>query len=361
VSIVDDAAFTPAVDSGTPAMGVFDDTGPDSVDEGDAGVLRMSGNRSLYIVVRDAAGNERGLNITSSNEAAVKATLADSNVQVLGTPTVTGTSVVSGTSVVDVNSIAAGNNNIGNIDVLTLIPGTSANQLGKAEDAAHATGDTGVLLLGVRNDGGIALAGSSGDYIPLGTDSSGNLRVQAAVQPGVDIGDVTVNNDTLEVVGDVANDAAAAGNPVLIGARANAETPSTVADADAVYLWADQAGRLMVTDGHPDPEAPTYVNVIASSDTAVVATPGTSLALHIRSVMISNASSTDTPLVALREGSSGSSGAIRSMGRPAVDGGGFVWDYGADGWELAANTGLTCNLSASGNIYVNVLDYYISS
>lgn len=43
----DDTAFTPGTDVGVPVMGLFDDTATDSVDEGDAGILRMTGNRIL--------------------------------------------------------------------------------------------------------------------------------------------------------------------------------------------------------------------------------------------------------------------------------------------------------------------------
>lgn len=45
-----------------------------------------------------------------------------------------------------------------------------------AEDSAHSSGHMGVMGLAVRNDAGTALAGTDGDYIPLSTDSSGNLR-----------------------------------------------------------------------------------------------------------------------------------------------------------------------------------------
>lgn len=41
----DDSQFTANVSFGIPAMGLFDDTATDSVDEGDIGVFRMSGNR----------------------------------------------------------------------------------------------------------------------------------------------------------------------------------------------------------------------------------------------------------------------------------------------------------------------------
>src|SRR3990167_5994915 len=63
----DDAAFTPAIDDGAPAFACADETTPDSVDEGDAGCVRMSLNRNLCTVLRDAAGNERGANVDASN------------------------------------------------------------------------------------------------------------------------------------------------------------------------------------------------------------------------------------------------------------------------------------------------------
>jgi hypothetical protein len=66
---------------------------------------------------------------------------------------------------------------IGDVDVTSVTPGTGATSLGKAEDAAHSSGDVGVMALAVRNDAGTALAGTTGDYIPLSTDANGALRV----------------------------------------------------------------------------------------------------------------------------------------------------------------------------------------
>lgn len=54
----------------------------------------------------------------------------------------------------------------GSVTISDITPGTGATDLGKAEDAAHTTGDTGVMALGVRNDGGAASA-ANGDYIPI--------------------------------------------------------------------------------------------------------------------------------------------------------------------------------------------------
>ena len=45
---------------------VFDDTTPVVIEEGDAGYQRMSLNRNAYTVLRDDAGNERGVNVTAA-------------------------------------------------------------------------------------------------------------------------------------------------------------------------------------------------------------------------------------------------------------------------------------------------------
>lgn len=73
--VVDDAAFTPATTSVMMAGFEFDDTTPDSVDEGDAGAARMSARREVYVQLRDAAGNERGLNVDANGDIGVTTAL----------------------------------------------------------------------------------------------------------------------------------------------------------------------------------------------------------------------------------------------------------------------------------------------
>lgn len=48
--------------------------------------------------------------------------------------------------------------------ITSVVPGTGATNLGKAEDAVHASGDVGVMMLGVRTDTPASLAGATGDY-----------------------------------------------------------------------------------------------------------------------------------------------------------------------------------------------------
>lgn len=145
--ITDDAAFTPATTKVIMAGFEFNDTTPDSVNEGDAGAARMSSNRNQYVQIRDNAGNERGLNIDASGRL---------------------TAILAANSGID----------IGDVDVISIIPGTGATNLGKAEDGAHTSGDVGVMLLGVRSDTpNVALAGTDGDYTPLSLYRTGAVRV----------------------------------------------------------------------------------------------------------------------------------------------------------------------------------------
>ncbi len=49
--------------------------------------------------------------------------------------------------------------------------------LDKTEDAAHSSGDKGIMALGVRKDAGTTLAGADGDYAPYQLDQHGGMRV----------------------------------------------------------------------------------------------------------------------------------------------------------------------------------------
>jgi hypothetical protein len=106
------------------------------------------------------------------------------------------------TGVIGLNT---GTNSIGKISDITtsVVPGTSSSHLGKAEDAAHVSGDTGVFILGVRNDANAALTSTDGDYSPIAVDSAGRLGVQthAVSQSGTwNIGTVTTVTGITNVV-----------------------------------------------------------------------------------------------------------------------------------------------------------------
>lgn len=68
----------------------------------------------------------------------------------------------------------------GSVAVTSVVAGTGATNLGKAEDAAHSSGDVGVMGLAVRQDVLASLAGTTGDYTPLSVNRRGALYVADA-------------------------------------------------------------------------------------------------------------------------------------------------------------------------------------
>lgn len=138
---VDDAAFTPATSKICMIGAEVDETGTDSVDEGDGGAVRMSTNRNMYVRIRDNAGNERGLNIDangefqisgSRNAIAVTDNSSSLSVDWAGTAPVTGSGTSTGALRVELPTngtgtvgLNAGTNNIGDVDVLSIAAGTN--------------------------------------------------------------------------------------------------------------------------------------------------------------------------------------------------------------------------------------------
>lgn len=65
---------TNSIGTGIMAVGVlaqFDDVSPTAITENQFGNIRMSANRNAYGTIRDAAGNERGANVTAANALSV--------------------------------------------------------------------------------------------------------------------------------------------------------------------------------------------------------------------------------------------------------------------------------------------------
>lgn len=184
-AMVDDAPFTPATTSGTPAFFMFDDVSPDTVNEGDGGVGRMSANRNQYVQIRDNAGNERGLNVDVNGEIGIGAIRSALPAGTNGIGKLTANSGVTiGSVEIAAAQTLATVTNLATIGT-SVTPGTSAAHLGKAEDAAHASGDTGVAVFAKRTDTAASSSTTDGDYSTLNTDSIGRLwtRPTGSVTP----------------------------------------------------------------------------------------------------------------------------------------------------------------------------------
>lgn len=235
--VVGPAAHDAAV-SGNPILlgAVLDDLSPDTIDDGDIGRLRCDARRNLYVTVRDA-NNERGLRVDAAGAISV---------------TNGGTFVV--------QSQQSGTWNIGTI-TSAIVPGTSATQLGKAEDNPHTSGDTGVFMLAVRSDTAAATGTTDGDYTALVTDSSGRLHVNVgntitvASHAVTNAGTFAVQVDgsaltALQLADDVvyvddADWTATTSKHTLVGGVYQS-SPGTITDGDTGPLRVNENGALHV-------------------------------------------------------------------------------------------------------------------
>ena len=184
------------------------------------------------------------------------------------------------------------------VDVTRVVPGTSATHLGKAEDAAHASGDTGVFVLAVRKDTAGTLAGTDGDYAALAVDANGLLRVNVGSIP------------------------AAARTTDSIGA-------------------APQTGIIMqgLTERTP---VNAVIDAASSGDNTIVAAQGSGNMIRVHQAFLVAAGTVTARF------ESGASGTALSGQMNLVANTGFVLPFSPMGWATtAANTLLNLELSAA--------------
>lgn len=160
----------------------------------------------------------------------------------------------------------------------------SAAGVGKAEDAAHASGDTGIMPLAVRRDTAAASSGTNGDYEPLQTDALGRLRVTGPYLEDV----AAVTGDAGFPAFAVRRDAAAAGagtsgdyEVLSTDALAQLRTARERADTATITTVADNAASVQLIAANTGRRGLTIVNTssailyIAFGATAVIATAHT--------------------------------------------------------------------------------------
>ncbi len=267
----------------------------------------------------------------------------------------------------------------------------TVEELVKAEDAAHSTGDNGIMMLSVRQDTAAALGGTDADYQPLITDANGRLHVldanSAAIKTAVEtlvnaisgtemqvdvvaalpagdnnIGNVdivTMPNVTLaagtntnEVVGDVAHGSPVGGNPLLQGAEARTTNPTAVADGDVVRLQADDTGKLVTTALAPrDLEVHEYTTITSSTSETTILAAGAAGVFHdVKAIIVTNTSATDTELT-IKDATAGTTRLQISC--PANDTRGVVFHQPLKQATAANNwTGTAADSVASLNITV---------
>lgn len=241
-------------------------------------------------------------------------------------------------------ALVAGTANIGDVDVLT-VPAPLSTTGGGTEATAHrvtiANDSTGVLS--VDDNGGSLTV----------DDGAGSLTVD---------GTVTANQGSAgtawEVVGDVAHDAAAPANPVVVGAQMETQADSAPgtragADGDAVKL-ASTDGAIFVAGRGPqaiqfhDNEAGGSLN----TDTSVHAAPGAGLSIYVTDIIFSIGAATASSIF-LEEGATTVLGPFYLE---AIAGRGMAIHFQTPK-KITANTALTVTNTGSTTFSIEVLGF----
>lgn len=278
-------------------------------------------------------------------------------------------------------NLAAGTNNIGDVDVLT-VPAPLSTTGGGAEATALrvtlANDSTGVVSVddngaSLTIDGSVALeAGTNniGDVdvltvpAPLSTTGGGTeaaaLRVTIAndstgvvsvddngssltVDGSVTVTQSTAANLNAQVVGPAADDAAISGNPVSVGLHARTTNRTAVADGDVVRAMGDKLGRT-VTAAHQVRAliSHQHTQIASSSAETTIATAGGAGVFHdLISLVLTNQTATAVN-VTLRDSTAGTTRMIIAL---APNGGAVITPSAPIPQLAAANNNWTAQLS----------------
>lgn len=171
---------------------------------------------------------------------------------------------------------------------MALAANTFSPQGAKVEDAAHVSGDIGVLMLGVRKDTAASTAGTDGDNTAPIFDASGKLWTNATA------------------AGDTAHDAADGGAPVKVGGKAIDAEATAVGAADRVNFVADLTGKqITLPFSNPENFIHGFANATNTSDTALVAAQSAGVRTYITTLIISNVHASTATAVTIKDGSTG--------------------------------------------------------
>lgn len=185
-----------------------------------------------------------------------------------------------------VGALPAGTNNIGDVDVLTV----PTDPFGANADAASATGSISAKLRFIASTG-IPITGT----VTVGSHAVTNAGTFAVQESGgaltaLQIMDDWDNaaSDGASVSGDVAHDAADAGEPVKVGFKAANALPTAVANNDRANGVSDLFGRQLV--GHIDPamQVVKAVNVTAQQTGSDVWSPGAGKKIAVTHLAVSS-------------------------------------------------------------------------
>lgn len=234
--VADDAAFTPATTKVMMAGFEYDDTTPDSVNEGDAGAARMSARREVYTQIRDAAGNERGLNVDANG--AIAATVTNATAGNLNMTEANSGSIKTAVELIDDMVVAQGTAlgttkvNLNGASVTTAAPTYTTGQISPLNLAT-----TGAL----RVDVGATSANATAIKVNV---ASGGIASGAIASGAIAAGAIAAGATSIATTEDTAS---AAGDHLVKVAQIRLDTPvsgaNTSGSGDYTQFIADSFGK----------------------------------------------------------------------------------------------------------------------
>lgn len=290
VSATDDSAFTVGTDEVNPTGYLFDDTTPDSVNEGDVGIPRMGGNRVPYAILRDGAGNERGANVDASGQLSV----VDSAVK------------------------------------------TAVEIMDDWDESDRAKVNIIVGQAGVA--AGSGASSTTTQRVIAATDSPEVTALQ--IMDDWDNG----ASDGASVSGDVAHDSVDAGEPIKIGGKARTAQPTAVAASDRVDAMFDIYGRQVKIGALREMKGSQITTITSSTSETTCVTADATYKLDVYAVFVTNTSATATE-VSFKDSTAGTTRFTLSV--PANDMRGFCLPVDAGHLQNAANNNWTATCADS--------------
>jgi len=252
------------------------------------------------------------LRVTLANDSTGLVSIDDGGGSITIDGTVTANAGTGTMTVTDDGSFTLAANSgvdIGDVDILSVTPGTGATNLGKAEDAAHTTGDVGVMSLGVRKAADGPHSGADGDYEPLQTDENGFLKVN--IKAGAGSGGTASTDDAAftagsgsgtPMMGFVTADAVDSGDVGVVGMDVNRNLKVSI-EADSVGI----GGGTQYTE-----------------DDAAAANPVGNMGMAVRADSLAGVTSTDGDNIALRATNNGELYVKQTDAVPVTDNGGSL-------------------------------------
>jgi hypothetical protein len=262
-----------------------------------------NGNHRQVVVLGDPSTNAGVAPVDATNGLSVNVTNASLTV---ASHAVTN----AGTFATQVTSIAAGDNNIGNVDIVTL-PALAAG--------TNNIGDVDVLTInGVAPAFGDGVKGATVLRTTLATDSAGIIATGTQGSP-------SAAYVSTVAAGDIAHDAADSGNPQKIGGKAVSAEPTAVTANDRVNALFDLVGKMIVLP-YANPE--NFVSgaitsaMTGTTSTSLIAAPAAGLRNYITQITVSNAHATVGTDVIIQDGSGGTT--LYTIPAAAVYGGAVI-------------------------------------